>query len=206
MTHDTDAKNIQKLNAEIKKLRKQLLDKDANRGFMTRKDNLTTPKETDKSRTEEHEKEFKKQLEQKDHALAQKDKIIEELRHKLEKQNTNTQDKDDYNKLKEQYAELEAKYRAVVGGKDQREKNASPLKDAYDGKRPESRQSEGKSSEPRRDRVQSAHGGAENRNKLKRVTLDDVKDFGYELSLKLRINEIAVEDILVRLDPKNLIF
>lgn len=146
MGRDQDGKNAQKQQSEISRLRKQLKEKELkgvpNYKLDTSAQRAAILRPDDKSRVEEGADELKRQVDQKNQAINERDRTIEQLRLQLNVLNfyinilTSDKEKMSYDmkekqthtgevlKLKEQYAELDAKYRALAGGKgnDERKK------------------------------------------------------------------------------------
>jgi len=188
LQRDTDAKNAQSQKAEINRLKKQIKDKEqkALQGYRGLG-------KTDAAKGEIDENEIRRIQEQKDQVIAQRDKTIEELRQKLNaKISTDTKDKQGQNsevsKLKEQYAELESKYRALLNV----HYPADERKKTNEG-RPSSKLEDDNFSESRN------LNDLKNK-KLKRVTIQEVSSLGYELSLNLKIRHISLEDVLRSFD------
>jgi len=191
---DHESKTIQVQKSEISKLKKLVKEKDqklsnAYKAELSGYHRTGYPK-NEKGDHDEHE--LRRQLEQKEQALIQRDKTIDDLKQKL---NGNKaahhgdpkNQSPEVNKLKEQYAELESKYRALLNV----HYPASDEKKKPNEGRPSSK-FEGDLSVESRDEPKG--------KKLKRVSPDDANDVGYELSLKLRIRRVPLEDVIKQLE------
>jgi len=182
---DHESKVVQNQKSEISKLKKQVKDKDqklqnAYKAELSGYNRNAFLKNEERSKADIDDHELKRQLEQ-------KDKTIEDLRHKLNaagKGNHGPQNQTgEINKIKEQYAELESKYRALL--------NVHYPSD--DKKRP----SEGRpSSKFEGDLSVESRDDSRGGKKVKRVHPEVASDLGYELSLKLRIRRVHLEEIL----------
>ena len=181
---DHESKVVQNQKSEISKLKKQVKDKDqklqnAYKAELSGYNRNAFLKNEDRSKADIDDHELKRQLEQ-------KDKTIDDLRHKLNaagKGHSGAQNQaGEVNKLKEQYAELESKYRALLNVHYPSDEKKRP------SERPSSKFEGDLSVESRDD----SRGG----KKVKRVHPEIASDIGYELSLKLRIRRIRLEEIL----------
>jgi len=212
VSRELDSKKIQKLKNEVSKLKKYITEIENNTGRRPmppsatnyKGETLVLPrsgilKNDPKSKAEIDDSEWKKQLEQKDQVISQRERIIDDLRNKLsdklsnemkERQNHSTE----VNKIKESYTELESRYRALLS---LHHPNHDEKRRFGDAGRSSSKFEDDSPSDSRHER--SFAFEVKNR-KLKKVIFEDVTGLGYELSLKMRARRIPFDEIMKLLD------
>jgi len=205
---ELDSKTIQKLKNEVAKLKKAVNEKEPIKYVPPPQTNYkgeVIPRsgilKDPKSKTEIDDSEMKKQLEQKDQVIAQRERMIDDLRNKLsDKINNEIKERQNHSaelsKIKESYTELESRYRALLS---LHHPNHDEKRRFGDAGRSSSKFEDDSPSDSRIIQERSFAYEVKNR-KLKRLLYEDVSGLGYELSLKLRGRKIPFDDIMKLLD------